>query len=206
MVSMKEKSERLVLPGDRLGVVEEFSPGHGAFEIDGTVFSSFAGLTYLDLKSRVINIKPLSRKVLMPKVGDLAICEVISTSEKHVTTQIIRGSGRFFNIPFTGVIHLKTIGVRYLKSLYEAYKPRDIVLAQIIGMKNGFYHLSTQGMELGALLSYCSQCGSNLKREGAFMQCKNCGNVEKRKFSIFYGRSDIDYDRLRVRLLSRRRV
>lgn len=201
---MKEKSERLVLPGDRLGVVEEFSPGHGVFEIDGTIFSSFAGFTYLDPKSRIMNIKPLSRKVLMPKVGDLAVCEVFSASEKYVTVHIIRGSGRFFNIPFTGIIHQTNIGVRYLKSLYEAYKPRDIILAHIIGLKSGFYHLSTQGRELGAILSYCSQCGSTLKKEGAFLRCENCGNVEKRKFSIFYGRSDIDYDRVRIRFPSRR--
>jgi exosome complex component CSL4 len=204
LASIKERNDRLVLPGDRLGVVEEFSPGQGTFELGGAVHSSFVGVTSFDPRSRVMSIKPLTRKVLMPKVGDVVVCEVISASEKYVTVHIIRGSGRSFNVPFTGIIQSTTIGARYLKNLYEAYKPRDIILAQILSLKNGFYHLSTQGRELGAIVSFCSQCGSIMKREGGFMRCENCGNVEKRKFSIFYGRSNLDYDRIRLRLPARR--
>lgn len=199
MVSMKERGDQLVLPGDRVGVVEEFSPGQGSFETMGGIYSKVVGLTSLDLRSRTMNVKPLVRRTLMPKVGDVVVCEVTSTSEKVATVRIIRGAGRFFNTPFTGLIYTTTVGMRYLRNLYEALKPRDIVLAQVVSTKNGVYHLSTQERELGVLLSYCSQCGSTLRREGNFMRCRNCGNVEKRKYSIFYGRSDLDYDRVRLR-------
>ena len=42
----------VVLPGDRLGVIEEFIPGSGTYEEEGVIFSSIQGQINLDMEKR----------------------------------------------------------------------------------------------------------------------------------------------------------
>lgn len=49
---MTKKNGEFVLPGDLLGVSEEFIPGYGAYEDGGKVYSSIAGIAKLDFEKR----------------------------------------------------------------------------------------------------------------------------------------------------------
>ncbi len=46
---------RFVLPGDRLGSVEEFEKGEGVYEEGGELFASLAG--WLEVKDRTVSVR-----------------------------------------------------------------------------------------------------------------------------------------------------
>jgi exosome complex component CSL4 len=50
--SPEEKSGHLVLPGERLGVIEEFIPDSGTFVKDGVIYSKIIGRSLVDLQNR----------------------------------------------------------------------------------------------------------------------------------------------------------
>ena len=49
--SPEQKSGHLVLPGERLGVIEEFIPDSGTYVKDGVIFSKIVGRSLMDLQT-----------------------------------------------------------------------------------------------------------------------------------------------------------
>ena len=50
--SPEQKSGHLVVPGERLGVIEEFIPDLGTYEKNGVIYSKIVGRSLLDLQNR----------------------------------------------------------------------------------------------------------------------------------------------------------
>lgn len=65
--SSDQKSGQLVIPGDRLGVIEEFIPNAGTYVRDGVIYSRAVGRALVDLSSRRVSVYPLSRKLTVPE-------------------------------------------------------------------------------------------------------------------------------------------
>ncbi|MDD1763986.1 MAG: RNA-binding protein, partial [Methanobacteriaceae archaeon] len=55
---MKAKSGDFVLPGDALGVTEEFLPSEWTYEEEGKIRSLVAGTVSIDQKNKKISIIP----------------------------------------------------------------------------------------------------------------------------------------------------
>lgn len=58
---MKTKSGDFVLPGDALGVTEEFVPAEWTFDDEGKIRSLVAGTVNLDNKNKRISITPKNK-------------------------------------------------------------------------------------------------------------------------------------------------
>jgi len=185
-LTARMKLGQLVLPGEKLGVTEEFLPGLGTFEEKGTIYSKWIGVTELDRRDRSVNIKPMSEKPVVPRVDDEVIGRVVATQEKAALVDILKIGEKPLSVPFQGVLHISTIGPRYVRSVQEAFRPLDVIRARVTSTMNSTYHLSTVDRELGVLLGLCSKCGHPLKRERAFLRCDNCGAVERRKTASDY--------------------
>src|SRR2546425_952420 len=54
---IKKLDGQFVVPGEKLGVVEEFMPGRGTVEVDGTVFSSQTGVAAVDSNRHIVSVK-----------------------------------------------------------------------------------------------------------------------------------------------------
>ena len=66
--SPEQKSGHLVLPGERLGVIEEFIPDSGTYVKDGVIYSKIVGRALMDLLNKRVSVYPVVNGVVVPKV------------------------------------------------------------------------------------------------------------------------------------------
>jgi exosome complex component CSL4 len=71
MNESERKSGLFVVPGDRLGVIEEFTPGPGTYVEDGIIHSEVTGRTLLDMLNKQVSVYPLVQKAAIPQVGNI---------------------------------------------------------------------------------------------------------------------------------------
>jgi len=75
---------QLVLPGDKLGVVEEFLPGAGTYEHDGTIYAHYTGTARLDIRNKRVTVVPATRNATILKEGVVESVEVRSATLNDV--------------------------------------------------------------------------------------------------------------------------
>ncbi|MHA1594823.1 MAG: exosome complex RNA-binding protein Csl4 [Candidatus Baldrarchaeia archaeon] len=177
-----------VVPGERLGTIEEFLPGIGTYEENGYIYASTYGMVLIDKVKKTISvISPVVHYNLIPKPGSMVIGKVTQIQNQLVFIDILKVNGRRLNTPFTGVIHVSMIDKNYTKTPFDAYKPGDIVRARVVNSRTIPLQLTTVGSHFGTILAYCSLCGTRLERLRRGLVCPKCGNKEKRKLASDYG-------------------
>jgi len=186
--SSQRKSGKFVLPGERLGVIEEFIPDVGTYVIDGVIHSRVIGRALLDLMNKRVSVYPLVYGATVPKVGSTVLGQVSNVQTQDASVRIFKIGQKRLSGVFTGILHISDVQMRYVESMFGICKPGDIMRANVISEKNKVYHLSTKDKNLGVVYAFCSQCGYilELKRQG--MHCPRCGKVEKRKIALDYGK------------------
>jgi len=185
------KSGHLVSPGERLGVIEEFIPDSGTYVKDGIIYSKIVGRALMDLLSKNVSVYPLISGTPVPKVSATVIGQVGHAQSDNVFVRIFKLGSKKLSGVFTGILHVSDVRERYVKSMNEVCKPGDIVRAKVISDKNQVFHLSTNDKSLGVLYAFCSRCASLLELKRYEMHCPKCGNVEKRKTAMDYGKEEI---------------
>ena len=71
MEDRKVKNGDLVLPGDYLGVIEEFMPGEGVREENGELYATRAGRVRINPEKMEISVEPVTDTPPLPQVGDI---------------------------------------------------------------------------------------------------------------------------------------
>jgi len=84
----KQKSGQFVVPGDRLGVIEEFVPGPGTYEENGTIYSFATGRALVDVLNKQVSVFPKTRFLPVPKVGSIVIGQVRDAQSKIAVVRI----------------------------------------------------------------------------------------------------------------------
>ena len=171
-----------VLPGDKLGVIEQYLPGAGTYEIDGTIYANFTGKARIDLKNKRVTVLPATRASLVPKEGTTVIASVIHTSDKMATVNIWKINDKPVHIPFTAMLHISSSSPRYERNMSDVCKAGDIIRARVIEI-NRIPQLTTAGRGLGVTKAFCSKCGSPLEFKNRRLQCPSCGNIERRRLA-----------------------
>ena len=189
--SPEQKSGHLVLPGERLGVIEEFIPDSGTYVKDGVIFSKIVGRSLLDLQNRRVSVYPVAEGAVVPKVGTAVIGQIGNAQSDNVLVRIFRIGKKKLTGNFGGILHVSDVSDRYIDQMSDVVKPGDIVRAKVISDKNQIFHLSTNDKGLGILYAFCSRCGTLLGQEGYDLKCPKCGNVERRKIAPEYGKEEI---------------
>lgn len=185
------KSGHLVLPGERLGVIEEFIPDSGTYVRDGVIYSKIVGRALMDLLSKRVSVYPLINAENVPKISTIVVGQVGHAQSDNVLVRIFKLGSRNLSGVFTGVLHVSDVRERYVKSMTEVCKPGDIIRAKVISDKNQVYHLSTNDKNLGVMYAFCSRCANLLELKRYEMRCPKCGNIEKRKTALDYGKGEI---------------
>jgi len=185
------KSGQFVVPGDRLGVIEEFVPGHGTYVELGNIYSKITGHALLDTLSKRVSVRSAVHMVLVPRVESIVGGQVSETQSKTALIRIFKIANKPLSGFFTGILHISDASPRYVETMFDACKLGDIVRAKVISEKNGIHHLSMRDENLGVLYAFCSECGYMLKLRKQLLICPRCGKREKRKNALDYGKGEI---------------
>ncbi|MGP3667788.1 MAG: exosome complex RNA-binding protein Csl4 [Candidatus Bathyarchaeota archaeon] len=186
----KYKDKVLVTPGDKIGVIEEFTTGPGTYVVDGGVYSQIVGYLRIEMKKRRVEVIPKVKKSIYPKSGDIVVGFIQQTQDKYALVKIRRlNNYELKDSFFTGILHVSLVSKSFVKVIPDAFKVGDVVRAEVIDDENYPFQLTTAKKDLGAIQSYCSKCGSILALHGKNLLCLNCKNIEKRKISILYGKN-----------------
>ncbi|MEM1606786.1 MAG: exosome complex RNA-binding protein Csl4 [Candidatus Bathyarchaeia archaeon] len=193
----ERKSGRFVVPGERIGVIEEFIPDRGTYVKDGVIYASNMGYLLIDSVSRKVSVYSLSREACFPKVGSIVVGHVVNIQSAMAFIRIIKIGKRFLSGFFTGVLHISDIEEGFTENIFDTLKLGDLVRAKVISEANRTFHLTTKGEKLGVILALCSKCGGVLKlkakskgkgrRKEKNLYCEDCGNTESRKIASDYG-------------------
>jgi len=188
----EQKTGRLVVPGERLGVIEEFIPDSGTYVIDGVIYSKVIGRALIDLQNRRVSVYPLVKDELVPKASSIVIGQIGNAQSDNVLVKIFKLNNKNLSGEFSGILHVSDVSDRYVDMMSDVVKPGDIVRAKVISSKNRVYHLSTNDKNLGIMYAFCSRCSTLLEHQRYDeLRCPKCGNIEKRKISPDYGKEPL---------------
>jgi len=189
--SPEQKSGHLVVPGERLGVIEEFIPDSGTYVKDGVIYSKVVGRALLDLLNKRVSVYPLVNGELIPKVSNTVVGQIGNAQSDNVLVKIFKIENKRLSGEFSGILHISDVSDRYIDSMNDVCKPGDIVRAKVISGKNRIFHLSTNDKNLGIVYAFCSRCGNLLEPQRYELHCPKCGNTENRKIAPDYGKETI---------------
>lgn len=188
----KRKSGQLVVPGERLGVIEEFEPGPGTYVEEGAIYSLTTGRTLLDVLNKKVSVYPGVKATGVPRVGSTVLGQVSEVQSKQAVIRIFQVGNHALSGFFSGLLHISDVSPRYVESMYDVCKAGDIVRAHVISDKNRVFHLSTNERDLGVVYAFCSRCGHVLALRKFRLRCPECGNLERRKPAQDYGKGDFE--------------
>ena len=187
----EQKNGHLVVPGERLGVIEEFIPDSGTYVKDGVIYSKVVGRALLDLLNKRVSVYPLVNGELIPKVSNTVVGQIGNAQSDNVLVKILKIENKRLSGEFSGILHISDVSDRYIDSMNDVCKPGDIVRAKVISGKNRIFHLSTNDKNLGIVYAFCSRCSTLLEPQRYEMHCPKCGNIENRKIAPDYGKEPI---------------
>jgi len=176
-----------VVPGDLLGVAEEFLAGPGAYEENYRVRAAVLGYVVKDTLSKVALVRPVKYPSL-PAPGSVVVGVVAEVREEYARVRIDAVGDRVLQYPFTGILHIAQIAERVgsVARLYDYVRLGDVVRAKVLSNRPP-YILTIKEPKLGVVLASCSLCGATLRLAGDKLVCPRCGNSERRKVGYGYG-------------------
>ena len=190
--SNDQKTGQLVVPGEKLGVIEEFIPDAGTYVKEGVIYSRVIGRVLIDLVHKKVSVHQLARGAKVPMTGSTVVGQVSNAQSDTAGVRIFEVSDKDVNGAFVGILHVSDVAMRYVDSMYDICKAGDIVRAKVISEKNRTYHLTTKDKNLGVVYAFCSNCGGLLEPRRQGMNCPKCGRIERRKIASDYGKGLIE--------------
>lgn len=184
---MPRRSGQFVIPGEKLGVIEEFLPGPGTFTDNGEIYSLTTGYTLLDMLNKTVSVYPRVHLPIIPRVGNLVYGQITSVQDKVVIIRIWKIGKRILSNFFTGILHVSNVSSEYVRTMFDVFKAGDIIRAKVISTKNRTFHFSTADKHFGVIYAFCSQCGCLLVEGKKTLMCPLCKKGEIRKIADDYG-------------------
>ena len=187
---MVENEEKIVMPGDKLGIIEQYVPGEGTYDDDGEIKSSVLGNVKINQKKRIISVDSKFGKPALLKKGDIVYGQItdIKPQRANINIDCIKDNPRPLALPYMGAIHISQAKKDYLEKLGDAFRIGDIVQAKVVKITGDNVDLSTVDKDCGVLKAMCTRCRDYMhttqKRDE--VQCNSCNKKEKRKVSINY--------------------
>lgn len=186
---MTEIKGDLIIPGDKLAVIEEFEAGEGTYVEDGVIRASALGVVYKDLALRRIEVRR-RKTVGIPKAGDVVIGQVESAQTSDVNVRIHFINGTLTQKGFLGLLLLRE-DFNKAKAGDKSRLPckvGDLIRAKVVANVDMIIILSMHCPSCGVIYAVCSMCGGKLVKMDARLKCVECGNVESRVIAPDYGR------------------
>ena len=175
-------SENKTIPGDKIGIIEEFESGKNTFEDGHNVRATVIGTVEIDKKSRIAQVQNI-RTSGIPEVDDVVIGTVAAVMSSMIAVSInyvnnIRTKSNVECICQTRHFRRKNIAL-----------VNDIVVLRIIAHKNGTIHASINEPEFGVLFTKCKKCGGPVIPMRDAIKCTECNWIDERKLSNNFGKN-----------------
>jgi len=185
---MAENKEKLVFPGDEVGMAEEWLSGEGTYEDEGKILSAHFGIVKYDEDDLEAKVEAIN-SIVEVKEGDIVygVVEARKNSMVVISIDMVEGSSREIKEDIEASIHISKVSDDYTDELEDEYLVGDIVRAKVIQAEPTF-RLSTIGSEYGIVKGYCSQCRKDMKYKKNKLYCPRCDKYENRKISQVYGK------------------
>lgn len=188
MTEQRIKEGDSVLPGEKLGVIEEYLPGAGTFQDeDDVIYATITGIVHIDMKERKISVKGSTRQPVYPKRNDIVLGQIQHVTKKSAIINIFQIGDTECPVTFSGYLFIKNTAGGYVEQMRDLFAPGDLVIARVQHQADGLARLSTVGTRFGVFQAACSRCGEPLHLQGTRLECTECGNFEKRKVAQKYG-------------------
>ncbi len=174
----------IVVPGEKLGVVEAYIGGEGTYQRDGVIYSKYVGM--LEVSGREVRVHRV-REHGIPAVGQLVLAEVTGKNGLIALTKVwglwvSEKKIKILKNPFTAaLIQHESTGELNVS---------DIIIARVSSIigKQILLEMPPGVKEVGVVLSICGYCGALRKRYGYSLVCSNCGRVDTSiRISYYYG-------------------
>ena len=181
-------SDKLVFPGTRIAVTEEFIAGEGTYSEGNYIYAAVAGVVIINIERYEISVLSKAKAAVIPKEGDTVIGRVVNASRQMLTVSVNYVNNREIYPSFTMVMHVSQLSRDYLETVDEAVCLADIIRAKIIDAKTIPLQGTLIGSQLGVIITYCSRCSAKLNKIGRNkLKCTECSNIEYRRTAIDYG-------------------
>ncbi len=180
----ERETSRFVVPGEKIGVIEEYIASSGTVEYEnGEIGSRTLGRLSVNPKTKEARVEPV-KPLDSIEPGDEVLCEVEDVQNKLAVVRILSAKGSPLRNPLSAVIIMSsTRGYGFSSSLGIG----DLVFAKVISVSEGKIDLSIRPPNSGAVLAFCEFCGALLKRAGNALRCTRCGEIQRRKTVKNYG-------------------
>lgn len=182
---MTERGERrFVVPGEKIGVIEEYVAGSGTVEYEnGEIGSRTLGKLSINHKTKEARVEPV-KPVDSIRSGDEVLCEVENVQNKIAVVRILSAKGSPLRNPRSAVIIMPSPR-GYGSS--PALGIGDLVFARVLSVSEGKIDLTTRPPMCGAVLAFCEFCGAPLRRAANRLRCSRCGETQRRRIVKDYG-------------------
>jgi len=178
--------EKVVVPGEELGISEEYSAEDNTFEDEeGTIYADSVGMANFDDDSREVKVRK-DRNVENFSEGSTVFAFVSGIRKNRVLVRILsaeRDGKKLVVNRSMAMIPIANVSRDFVKDLRNEFRVGDIVKAEVESIKSFGIRLFTNKPELGVVKAYCSKCRRPLHLIGKELKCTNCGSNEKRKIS-----------------------
>lgn len=186
---MMEK--KIVIPGEEIGICEEFIGAEGTYEDNGKIFSAILGVLELDLKEKTARVRPTNPPTILQE-RDVVIATITDLRNSLASVSIVKveGKDRKISGDRSGSIRIANISDSYVSDIHSELRIGDTIRGKVIQVKPSL-QLTTKATHLGVLNALCTRCRFPLKRKGKELFCENCTRTETRKTASDYGDVEI---------------
>ncbi len=186
---MKVKSGDFVMPGDFLSVSEQFLPGDGAYEDDGSIKSGVPGNVEINFNQKEISVISKSGGPNLLKVEDIVYGEIkdVRGQRALVTVHSKKGTNRQLALPYMAAIHISQVTPDYIDRLTDAFRIGDLIEAKVVKVIGDNIDLNTEDTDCGVVKAMCTRCRSFMVLDNSEeLYCPVCNRKERRKISKNY--------------------
>ncbi|KXJ17143.1 exosome complex component CSL4 [Exaiptasia diaphana] len=176
----------IVVPGERLGSLEQFAAGNGTYSRHGYVYSSLAGLKHVvqGQEKQTISVMREEQESVVPGVGSVVTCKVTSVNPRFCKVSILGVDSTALKEPFRGIIRKEDVRAteKDRVEIYKCFRPGDIVVAKVMSLGDALsYQLSTADNSLGVVFAKSEAGATMVPISWCEMQCPKTMAKESRK-------------------------
>jgi exosome complex component CSL4 len=187
---MKVESGDFVMPGDIIGVSEQFLPDRWTYDDGGYIKAAVLGEVFINNSNKKISIIPKAGNPQVLKLGDTIYGQISDLGGQRAMVNIhsLKNSSRQLALPYMGAIHISQVQEGYLERLVDAFRIGDIIEAKVVKSFGDSLDLNTVDEECGVVKGMCSRCRAYmvLTNKTNELYCESCDRKEKRKISSEY--------------------
>ncbi len=174
---------KVVIPGEVVGVIEQYLPGGGTFVVDGRIVSCLLGR--LDVQNHKAYVSPFKKTDLPLNPGSLVIGKVWESERSQSSVKIFFLWGPSRSRLKSSILAIMPKRVPENRGAL----PGDIVMAKVVLNTGSDLFISLAGStKLGVIRAECTECHKKLNKVGYALICPACQKVYlDRKISDLYG-------------------